>query len=346
MVSTPVFQVNEPHGLVGYGGLELVSWSRARELAKRGHEVTLVAPDGSDCAGVTIIPMGPAGRVDEATAYSKYWQHLLTVDCVVDDGWQKWSYILKKEGRLKAPVLGVCHAPANTMFATLPPVEKPCMVCISDDQRAHFEALHGKPARTAYNGVDTGFYSSTGVRRSDRFLFLARFSTIKNPLGAIEACKAAGVGLDLIGDTTITQEPDYFNHCAALCDGKQICMVGPATRSECVGWFSQAKAFIHPTKNFREPFGLAPVEAMLCGCPVIAWRYGAMKETVVDGVTGWLVDSEAQLLETVKHVATMTDADLAPMRQRCRDWAERFSYAAMGARYEELIQEALTTGGW
>lgn len=340
VISTPVFPIHPPAGLSGYGGLEAIAWYGAKELAARGHEVSLFAPDGSECPGCTMVHTGPAGHMDERAAYSRYWSLLPQHDVVLDHTWNKWSMILKMEGRLQAPILSILHAPVHTMYATLPPVPKPCMVCISEDQRSHFEGLHGREARTALNGVDVDFYRSIGTARSGRNLFLARFSSVKNPLGAIQACKAAGVGLDLIGDTTITNEPAYFQQCAALCDGQQIRMVGPATRTECVAWFSQAHMLVHSTEKFREPFGLAPVEAMLCETPVVAWKYGALKETVLHGETGWLVSSQEELTEAVKH--GVSDA----MRKHCREWASQFSVQAMGKRYEELCVEAVTTGGW
>ena len=58
------------------------------------------------------------------------------------------------EGRLKVPVLCVLHAPVDTMLKSLPPgVDKPCFVCISEDQRNHFEALFNQEARVCHNGI-------------------------------------------------------------------------------------------------------------------------------------------------------------------------------------------------
>ena len=43
--------------------------------------------------------------------------------------------------------------------------------------------------------------------------------------------------------------------------------------------------------DWPEPFGLATIEAMSCGTPVLAWTHGAVPEIVEDGVTGCIVDS-------------------------------------------------------
>jgi glycosyltransferase involved in cell wall biosynthesis len=363
VISTPVFQIRPPNGTTGYSGLEVLAYQQAAGLAKLGHQVALVAPDGSECPGVEMIHIGPAGQVNEEHAYSGfpeikmgwqtvrtahlgYWQQLLRFDAIIDNSWQKHSYALKTEGRLKAPVLGVCHAPINTMFRELPRgVEKPCFVCISDDQRNHFENLFNRPARTCYNGIDLNFYKPLNVPRSNRFLFLARFSTIKGPDIAIAACKKAGVGLDLVGDTQITNEPELLAQCQSMCDGEQIRLVGPATRGECVWWFSQARCLLHPNERFREPFGLAPVEAMACGCPVIAWDNGAMRETITnDGIAGVLVHSFDELVSAIRNMAENNESLIRSTS--CRKQAEKFSVERMVSRYAELCTEAIATGGW
>jgi glycosyltransferase involved in cell wall biosynthesis len=238
VVNTPIFKVP----VSGYSGLEVIAWQQAAGLAAKGHQVAMIAADGSECPGVQILPIGPERQTDERVAYDRYWQALLEADVVLDHSWQKWSVNLKLEGRLKAPVLMWMHAPVDTMYRTLPDLAKPCFVCISEDQAKHFEGIHGREARVCYNGVDLQTYSPVGIPRSERYLFLARFSRVKSPLLAIEACRTAGVGMDLVGDTSITNEPDYLRECVNLCDGKQLKMVGNATRSECVWWFSQAKA--------------------------------------------------------------------------------------------------------
>ncbi len=336
----------------GYGGLETIAYQTADGLAGLGHDVTLIASEGSNGGRAKLMQVSPPGQWDEKQAYQHYWAKLPEFDVTIDSSWSKWSYILKQEGRLQAPVLGVCHAPVNSMFGSPPPVDKACVVCISEDQKAHYEALFGRKARVALNGCDVDFYKATGVPRTDRFLFLARFSSIKGADIAIEACLKAGVGLDLVGDNTITGEPDFYHHCVRLANqtspdwdrskGQQIRIIGPATRGECVGWFSQAKALIHPNQRFREPFGLAPVEAMLCGCPVIAWDHGAMRETVAD-LSGALVNSFDELANVVQLYA---QADLRPLGKAAREWAMRFSVENMVKGYDELIHEAVTTGGW
>jgi len=327
----------------GYAGLEMVSWQQAKGLAAKGHEVALIAPQGSTCPGVRVIPTGPPGGWDEKRAYSTYWKELLHFNdgVIIDHSWNKFSVMLKLEGRLTCPILLWCHAPVQTMFQQPPPYLKSCFVCISEDQ-ARMCMIHLKrAARCCYNGVDPDYYKPMeGVTRTDRYLFLARFSSIKGPDLAIQACKQAGVGLDLIGDFSITNEPELFKQCEALCDGEQIRIVGPASRAECVMWFSKAKALLHPNLRFQEPFGLSPCEAQLCGCPCVAWDHGAMRETVLNGSTGFLVESQEELVGLLQQ-----DAVSRLDRAKCRDWiTSRFTVDHMVNRCEELAILALTKG--
>lgn len=342
----------------GYSGLEMIAWQTAKGLAQLGHEVSLVAPDGSSCPGVTVVPSGPAGQWDERQAFKRYFEHLLSVDCVIDHSWSKHALSLRQSGQLKAPVLCVMHAPIPGMLQSLPPVEKPCFVCISHDQANHFDALFNMRPEVCYNGVSTSFYRDLKIGRTDRFLFLARYSTIKGPDLAIQACLQAGVGLDLVGDTTITNEPEYFHQCMALAEqqspgwdvskGKQIRVHGGVSRSETVHWYSRAYAMLHPNMRFREPFGLAPVEAMLCGCPCIGWEYGAMRETLGTNVGGICVRTVDELAFWVRDWANSRNVlgDSSEFRSRVRKHAEQFSVERMCKRYLELCEKAIQTGGW
>lgn len=352
VISSCVIVVPPP----GYSGLEMIVWQCARGLAELGHEVTLIAPEGSSCPNCKVINCGRPGQWDESHAFKTYSSHLLEAnyDAIIDHSWSKFS--LSHKPYLKTPVLCVMHAPVNGMLQSLPPnTDKPCFVCISQDQANHFDALFNYKPRVCHNGIDLSFYKDTQVGRTNRFLFLARFSTIKGPDLAIEACLRAGVGLDLVGDTSITNEPEYFHKCMELAKrwspnwdhskGEQIRVIGGVSRSETVHWYSRSHCMIHPNQRFREPLGLAPLEAMACGLPVIGWRYGALKETVKEGVSGLLVNSFDELVKAIQcdWFKNITEDD----RLGCRQWVQdNFTVQRMVLRYEELSKEAVETGGW
>lgn len=323
----------------GYSGLEMIAWQQAKGLAEKGHSVLLVAPIGSAVPNGVELHGTTLGE-SEKQAYSGYWQRLLNYDCIIDSSWEKWSYILKMEGRLKAPVIGVIHAPAHTMYQSAPPISKPCIVAISKDQASAASTIWGIDTRVAYNGIDLDFYKSNGASRCDRYLFLARMSKIKGAHLAVDIARSCDIPLDLVGDDKITGEPEYAQSLRMQAIGN-IKYIGGVSRAETVSFYSSGLALLHMAQAFREPFGLAPVEAQACGMPVIAFDNGAMRETVKHCETGFVVQSVDEVIKLVK-----LNAIKSIKSETCREWASQFSVKAMINRYEILCEEALETGGW
>lgn len=324
----------------GYSGLEMLAWLTAKGLAEK-HEVTLIAPHGSKVP-TNVELHGTTLGESEKQAYSGYWHKLPLFDVIVDHSWQKYSYLLKMEGRLQSPILGVLHAPVHTMYNSPPPVEHPCLVAISHDQANHVKEHLRCQVKTAWNGCDVNFYKPTKSERNNRYLFLARMSSIKGPDIACDVAKNCKVFLDLVGDDKITGEPELTanikNQCAL---SPYLRYIGPQSREQCVSWFNQNKCLLHPNQRFREPLGLAPVESQLCGTPVIAWDNGAMRETIKHGETGFLVKSQQEMEELIK-----TDATSTIKPKTCREWASQFSYENMIKRYEELCEMAVSGEEW
>lgn len=323
----------------GYSGLEMLAWQIGEGLKAKGHEVLLIAPKETK---TTCELHGTTLGESEQQAYSGYRQRLKDYNCIIDHSWQKWAYVAKMRGEYGGPVLGVLHAPVRTMYQSPPPMDKPCLVCISHDQAAETLEHLKRTAMVAYNGVDTTHYKWLQKARNNRYLFLARFSSIKGPDIAIEVAKAARVGLDLVGDDKITGEPELLKNVTAACAlTPGLTFIGPQSRAECANWFNSNKCLLHPIMKFREPFGLAPVESQLCGMPVISWDNGAMRETIKPGETGFLVKSADDMVSLIN-----SDAVSLIKPERCVEWASQFSYEKMIDRYEELCKEAILGGGW
>ncbi len=347
----------------GYAGLEQLAWQIADGLALKGHQSDLVAPTGSHFPNGTLFNVGPP-TIDEKLAWFNYRHLLRDYDVVIDHSWQKWSYVTKNDENLEVPIIGVWHGMFHASVQSAAPCEYPCFVCISEDHRdAYREIWPSDPIpKVIYNGVDPDFYNDISfVDRGKRFLFLARFSPEKGADIAISACRQVGVGLDLVGDTSLIADPKFLKHCVDQADvvlncgelnkgeidptrDDQIVIHGSATRGECAVWFNKAKALIHPIKRFREPFGLAPVEAQLCGCPVISWDNGALCETLRAEYPNFLVSTEKELVDAVDDLEETQIADSCSLK--LRKHASRFSYANMIDNYEQACYQAIKGEVW
>jgi len=80
------------------------------------------------------------------------------------------------------------------------------------------------------------------------------------------------------------------------------------------------------------------IEAMACGTPVIAFRSGSVPEVVDDGVTGFVVDSEAEAVEAVRRVGEL---DRRQVRAR---FEQRFTSVRMAAEYLGHYQTLIDAG--
>jgi len=105
-------------------------------------------------------------------------------------------------------------------------------------------------------------------------------------------------------------------------------------------FFAGLDVFVMPSRS--EAWGLAALEAMAHGLPVIASSTGGLKEMIDDGVTGWLVppgDAPA-LADAIERAARDREA-LRAMGLRAREHARRFSIQENAARMETLYRKLL-----
>src|SRR4029078_799442 len=108
--------------------------------------------------------------------------------------------------------------------------------------------------------------------------------------------------------------------------GPSVRFTGRLSRSEVVDHLGRCDAYLVPGE---EDFGIAPVEAMAAGKPVIAYRAGGALDTVIDGVTGLFFDQPTS--ESL--VGAITALDAATFDQRLiRNNAERFSASVFRRR--------------
>jgi glycosyltransferase involved in cell wall biosynthesis len=77
------------------------------------------------------------------------------------------------------------------------------------------------------------------------------------------------------------------------------------------------------------------IEAMACGTPVIAWNRGSVPEIVEEGVTGFIVASEAEAVAALDRIRQL---DRAVVRRR---FEERFTAERMARDYIALYHRLL-----
>lgn len=192
------------------------------------------------------------------------------------------------------------------------------------------------------NAILVKEFSFSQDQDNDNFFFwMNRINKVKGVEHAIEFSKQTNTNLKIAGPIL---ENDYYNDQIKNNLSKKIKYVGALSFAEKNEYYRKAKAFLM-TINWNEPFGLTVIESMACGTPVIAFNRGAMKEIIINGYNGYLVDPEDGvngLVKAYKKLESLSKEEYRQMRLNCRKHVEEnFSIEKMVENYEKVYQKVI-----
>lgn len=316
------------------GGTERVAYAQAMGLSQKGHEVTLIAAKGSLPSdhyrlvqiggGDTVV--GSKNASQEIVESSRKlrsemvyltqaldWmdKHAADFDMVINN--MRGGEVLFHQIAIKLnkKYVNVMHLPMFTALADLCKEYHTPLISISNAQRRAFPDLHY--VGTVYNGVDIADFPYEPTS-GDYLLMMGSITPHKNQACGIAVAKAVGMKLVIAGK--IGDPAYYAKEIAPFIDGANVLHHGELGMEEKVGLYANAKALLFPVL-WEEPFGLVMIEAMACGTPVVAFRRGAIPEVVVHGKTGFIVDTQDQMIDTVKKIGQID-------RASCRSHVEEY----------------------
>ncbi len=177
----------------------------------------------------------------------------------------------------------------------------------SYNTRSRIVKYYGRKDATVLNGgVEYEKYSNNGTEKY--FLYPARFSPNKRQEYAMEAFrlfekKIKGYKLLLVGP--VSKDKAYYDYYLRIAEeakkSSAIKIIKDVDDEKLKDLYSRCAAVLYTPVN--EDYGLVPLEAMASSKPIIAVNEGGPKETVEDGKTGFLVDSEQAMAEKMAAVA-------------------------------------------
>lgn len=154
------------------------------------------------------------------------------------------------------------------------------LVANSKEVQKRIEKFWRRESVVIYPPVNLGQTQGSAPTRSNYFLTGGRLVAPKHFDVAIEAANALRLPLKVFG---AGPEEVRLREMA----GPTIEFLGKVNEEQLVELYTQAKAFIALADD--EDFGITPVEAQMCGTPVLAYWGGGYKESVVEGKTGIFV---------------------------------------------------------
>ncbi len=310
-----------------YGPWEQVTGLLAEGLVAKGHDVTLFATlDSVTSAALDgVIPRPYSedphldGRIWEAMHVAHAFERAAEYDLVHNHlDWLPLAF----SAHCRAPLITTIHGFSDRAILPAYQAARSAYVSISDADRVpELDYL-----ATVHHGIDLDLlpFSPAG---GDDLVILGRIHPDKGTADAITIAARTGRRLLIAGP--VADERYFRERVEPAVDGVQVSYlgsVGPSRRAEILG---SAHALLHPIA-FPEPFGLAVVEAMAAGTPVISYARGAMPEVVDEGRTGFLVEGPEEAAAAVDRVVDLDRADIRRVAE------SRFSAARMVEDYVDV----------
>ena len=316
-----------------YGGTERVVSYLTEELVRLGHEVTLFASGDSSTAARLVACAPRALRLDPRV-HDPLPHHLLQLERVRARA-AEFDVLHFHVEHLHLPLFRPLAAKTVTTMhgrldlPDLPPLYREFddlpLVSISDSQRRTLPAARW--LATVHHGLPDGVCPFNPAPRGRYLAFLGRVSPEKGLERAVAIARRAGMRLRIAAKVDKGGDERYWRErIAPLIDEAQVEYIGEVDEAQKPLFLGNAAALLFPI-DWPEPFGLAMIEAMSCGTPVIAWPNGSVPEIVDHGVTGLIVNSIEEAADAVPQAMRL---DRAGVRRR---FDERFSAARMARAY-------------
>jgi glycosyltransferase involved in cell wall biosynthesis len=324
-----------------YGGTERVVSYLTEELIRLGHEVTLFASADSLTAANLVSVVPQALRLDESRP-NDLAPHVLMLEEVMARA-EAFDVVhfhldfmhLPFARRIGAPRVTTQHGRLDQphlsklfdQYGELP------MISISDAQRKPLPQANW--CKTIHHGLPNDLYELHAGSQDGYFAFIGRISPEKRVDRAIEVAKQLGVPLKIAAKVDPADAAYFERDIKPLIDHPLIEFIGEIGESDKDAFLGGARALLFMI-DWPEPFGLAMIEAMACGTPVVAFRCGSVPEVIEPGVTGFIVEDMQQALAAAASVHTLS-------RRRIRaEFERRFTAERMArdhlALYADLIE--------
>jgi glycosyltransferase involved in cell wall biosynthesis len=318
-----------------YGGTERMVSYITEELVRRGHEVTLFASGDSRTSARLVPCCDQALRLSGKPQLGASFQ-LAMLAQAYDNDRERFDLVHSHIDYWSFPFSGITGTPTVTTMHGRMDVEdlhpvyqhfpQAAIVSISDSQRLPLPNLNW--VATVYHGLPRDLLRFN-PRPGQYLAFIGRISPEKRPDLAIEVARRSGIPLKIAAKVDVVDREYFETVIKPLIRPPHVEYIGEVNDVEKSEFLGGARALLFPI-DWPEPFGLAMVEALACGTPVIARPYGSVPEVMKPGVSGIVADGIDEMVAAVHKVESLP-------REQCRAYfEERFTVEKMVDKYEQV----------
>ena len=217
------------------------------------------------------------------------------------------------------------------------------VVVASEFSAEEFRRIGAGNVRQVALGVDLKVFRPSGLPTpaadgTVRLVTVGRLSTEKSPELAIECLRVLRAG-GLDADLTVVGDGPLRTVLQRRAEGLPVHFTGHVDGRAAVARLIAA-ADIALSPSSAETFGLATLEALACGTPVVVPAAGAARELVTPGASGAVCDGTAEGL--ARGVRELLAVPAAQRRDAARHAAERYPWSATVASLLDCYQSALS----
>lgn len=210
------------------------------------------------------------------------------------------------------------------------------IIAISENIRRRILKYYGRDAKVIYPPVDVDAYRT--IAHEDFWLSVNRMTVEKRVDIQVEAfARLPRERLVIVGGIAGKFPAAYGRLLSNL--PPNVTWLGQISEPELRDLYARCRG--HITTALDEDFGLTPVEAMASGKAVVAPREGGYLETVLDGVTGRLVN--VTKVESIVSAVQEISSDPAGYAAACRRQAQRFNVSRFITEMQAEIQKLRTS---
>ena len=200
----------------------------------------------------------------------------------------------------------------------------------SHNVAARIRRYYQRDSHVVYPPVNVDAFGPVTDSASDDFyLMVGELVRYKRPDLAVEAFNASGKHLVIIGGGEMLGELQRNAR-------PNVEILGSQPFDTIRSHYRRCRALIFPGE---EDFGIVPVEAMAAGRPVIALGRGGARETVIDGVTGILFDSQTSA-DLSRAIARLEATNFEPRAIAAH--ARAFDTSRFKSQMQALVDVALS----